>query len=276
MSAHPAKNSHATEHAGTEPANKKQKKDEYVLYYWGGIPGRGEFVRLAFEYAGVPYTNMQDSAKLLPTITDAAKCGHPPHFAPPALKLPSGRFLSQTPAILNYLAPKLGLAGDKEGEEAELERSSINQLVLTALDLTNETHDTHHPIASELYYEDQKEAAASRAKSYRKNRLPKFLKHFENVLATNPEAKTHGGAYLIGSSTTTADLVLFHVLSGVSYAFPKRMAALEKSGKYKHVFALKERVANEKAIKEYLASDRRRKFNNNGVFRHYPELDGEE
>lgn len=66
------------------------------------------------------------------------------------------------------------------------------------------------------------------------------------------------------------------MLSGISYAFPKRMAALEKSGSYKHVFALKGRIENEKGIKEYLASDRRRQFNTNGVFRHYPELDGDE
>ena len=95
-------------------------------------------MRLAFEYAGVPYTEMKDARRLIPTITNASKCGHPPSFAPPALKLPSGRFISQTPAILNHIAPKLGLAGTKEGEEAEEERSSINQLVLTALDLCNE------------------------------------------------------------------------------------------------------------------------------------------
>ncbi|THG94011.1 hypothetical protein EW026_g7373 [Hermanssonia centrifuga] len=198
-----------------EPVNKKQKTDEYVLYYWPGTPGRGEYVRLAFEYAGVPYTEMSDPSKLLATITDPAKSGHPPHFAPPALKLPSGRFLSQTPAILNHIAPKLGLAGKKEGDEAEEERSLVNQLVLTALDLCNEvggkTHDVHHPIAVEDYYEDQKEAALARAKSYRKSRLPKFLKHFQAVLSSNPEGKKSGGTYLIGSSTTIADLVLFHV-----------------------------------------------------------------
>ena len=172
---------------------------------------------------------MKDPAKLLPSITDASKSGHPPSFAPPALKLPSGRLISQTPNILNYLAPKLGLAGSKEGEEGEEERASINQLVLTALDLCNEvrvllicgqnqtlttinqTHDVHHPIAVEKYYNEQKNAAAARAKSYRANRLPKFLKHFEKVLATNPETKDIGETYLIGSTTTTADLTLFHV-----------------------------------------------------------------
>lgn len=260
--------------ASDERAAKKQKTEEYVLYYWPGIPGRGEYVRLAFEYAGVPYTEMSDPKKLLPSITDASKSGFPPHFAPPALKLPSGRFLSQTPAILNHIAPKLGLAGKVADGDVEEIRSTVNQLVLTVLDLSNETHDVHHPIAVEDYYEDQKEAAAARAKSYRANRLPKFLKYFQNVLASNPDAKNNGGAYLVGSTTTTADLVLFQVLDGISFAFPKRIATLKASGDYDNVFALKDRVAQETGIKEYLASGRRQPFSS-GLFRHYEELDAE-
>jgi glutathione S-transferase len=76
--------------------------------------------------------------------------GSPPHFAPPCLELPSGKYLSQTSAILDYLAAKLGLdgsagvVGEEEEEEEEEEedkmlvRSHVNQLVLTALDLNNE------------------------------------------------------------------------------------------------------------------------------------------
>ena len=75
---------------------------------------------------------------MLPAITDAKQSGYPPHFAPPALKLPSGRIISQTPAILNHIAPKFGLAGKKESEDEEEVRSTVNQLVLTALDLSNE------------------------------------------------------------------------------------------------------------------------------------------
>jgi len=258
-----------------EPAVKKQKTEEYVLYYWPGIPGRGEYVRLAFEYAGVPYTEKSDPSTLLPTITDPTKASHPPAFAPPALKLPSGRFLSQTPAILNHIAPKFGLAGDKEGEDAEEQRSIVNQLVLTALDLCNETHDLHHPLAVEKYYDDQKDAALQRAVSYRKYRLPKFFKHFQTVLTSNPDTDSDG-TYLVGNKTTTADLVLFHLLCGVSYAVPKRVAALQASGEYDNVFKLKERIENEKGIKEYIASGRRQAFTTNGVFRHYPELDAAE
>ncbi|CAL1699192.1 unnamed protein product [Somion occarium] len=219
--------------SSSEPATKKQKTQEYVLYYWPGIPGRGEYVRLAFERSGTPYTEFNDGSKLLGILTNPKKVGHPTHFAPPALKLPSGRFISQTPAILNYLAPRLGLAGEKwvkisekqkEGEKVEVgseeyegaeeERSTVNQLVLTALDLCNETHDVHHPVATEDYYEDQKDVSLRRAVSYRKNRLPKFLAHFERVLDCNPENK-NGNTYLVGSRTTNADLVLFHVCTSL-------------------------------------------------------------
>jgi len=265
----------------SEPASKKQKTDEYILHYWPGLPGRGEYVRLAFEYAGIPSTENLDPGNLISTITDPAKSSSPPALAPPALKLPSGRFLSQTSAILNHIAPKFGLAGEKGskglegGEEGEEERSVVNQLVLTGLDLCSETHDVHHPLAVHLYYEDQKEAAVERAKAYREYRLPKFLKHFQTVLTSNPDAKTNGGTYLVGSKTTTADLVLFHVIDGVLFAFPKRVAALKATGEYDNVFKLHERVSSEKGIKEYLASGRRTKFAN-GLFRHYEELDGDE
>ncbi|KAH9936032.1 glutathione S-transferase C-terminal-like protein [Amylocystis lapponica] len=270
------------------PPGEEEKDKGYTLYYWPGVPGRGEYIRLAFEYAGEPYVEANDVKKLLPTLTDTAR-GHPTHFAPPALELPSGRLLSQTPAILNHLAPKFALAGewgsklagpdanaltDEERERAEEERSIVNQLVLTALDLGSEAHDVHHPIAASKYYEDQKDAAAARAADFRAIRIPKFFGHFQAVLAHNPDTG-EDGTFLIGTRTTTADLVLFHVFEGLQHAFPRLFAALEKGGKYKNVFALHERVAGEKGIKEYLASGRRQEFGM-GIFRHYVELDAEE
>ncbi|RPD54890.1 glutathione S-transferase C-terminal-like protein [Lentinus tigrinus ALCF2SS1-7] len=278
------------------PPEKKQRTEEYILYYWPGIPGRGEYVRLALEYAGIPYReNHKDVPKIL---TKTEKIGTPPHFAPPALQLPSGRVISQTPAILNHIGPRCGLAGvlgsklntltaegrtalrelsDEELEKAEEERSVVNQLTLTALDWCNESHDVHHPIATSLYYEEQQEAAAQAAEVFRKIRIPRWLEYFESVLASNPatEGTNEGRTYLVGKQTTTADLVLFHVLDGNLFAFPARLGQLRKSGKYDNVFALHERVKGEKGIGEYIASGRRQKFSM-GLFRYYEELDGEE
>lgn len=146
----------------------------------------------------------------------------------------------------------------------------INELVLTALDgLSNEAHDTHHPVAPNSYYEEQKEEAKRTASDYRTNRLPKFLGYFERVLS-GPASK--GGEYLYGGSLTVADLVLWQCLDGVKHAFPKAMGRLEKEGKYGKVFALYERVGGLERIKKYLESERRQAYSD-GVWRHYPELD---
>ncbi|PCH35102.1 glutathione S-transferase C-terminal-like protein [Wolfiporia cocos MD-104 SS10] len=272
------------------PPEKKQRSAGYTLYYWPGIPGRGEYIRLAFEYAGEPYTEMLDAETLVPTLQDPARIGAPPHFAPPALELPSGRVISQTAAILNHIAPKFGLAGargsklagegakelsEEEREAAEEERSTVNQLVQTALDVNNDAHDTHHPLASSKYYEEQKEAALERAADFRATRIPKYFSHFEAVLTSNPATANGARTYLVGKQTTTADLVLFHVIDGLLFAFPKRMGAVKKSGKYDSVFQLYERVQQEKGIKEYIASGRRQEFSM-GIFRHYEELDADE
>ena len=61
--------------------------DRYELLYWPGIQGRGEFVRLAFEDAGVPYEDvgrqpggeaaivrlLEERRKLILGFLDAAK-----------------------------------------------------------------------------------------------------------------------------------------------------------------------------------------------------------
>ncbi|KAI0676270.1 glutathione S-transferase C-terminal-like protein [Trametes maxima] len=275
-------------------APKKQRTDDYVLYYWPGLPGRGEYIRLALEYAGIPYQEKHED--IMGTLWSPAKTGTPPHFAPPALQLPSGRVLSQTPNILNHIAPRCGLAGewgnklntltedgraalralsDEELEKADEERSAINQLVLTAFDWQTETHNIHHPLAISLYYEDQKAEALRAAKIFRDERIPRFFEHFESVLASNPATEKDAKVYLVSKQTTTADLVLFHVITGVTFQFPKRVRKLKETGKFDNVFKLVERVKGEKGVKEYIASGRRLEFGL-GIFRHYEELDGEE
>jgi glutathione S-transferase len=136
---------------------------------------------------------------------------NPPALAPPILR--HGDLLtSQTPNILLYLGPRLGLVPSAEGEDGDPDALyRINALALTALDgLTNEVHDCHHPVATGLYYEDQKEEALRKSADYVKNRLPKFLGYFERVL----KGKASGdGPWLYGGQLTYADLVLFQVRS---------------------------------------------------------------
>ncbi|MGH8633728.1 MAG: glutathione S-transferase C-terminal domain-containing protein, partial [Burkholderiales bacterium] len=184
-------------------------------------------------------------------------------FAPPILKAGS-LLISQTANILLYLGPRLGLV-----PKAEAARLWVHQLQLTLTDLVVEAHDAHHPIAKSLYYEDQKPEALRRAAEFRALRLPKFLGYFERVLAANPG----GDRYLVGKSLTYVDLSMFQTFASLNYAFPRTMEGMSR--KHPRLTALHQRVRERPRIATYLASSRRIPFNEHGIFRHYPELDGE-
>ena len=235
----------------------------YLLYYWPTIQGRGEFVRLALEEAGAGYVDVAREGKsgvaAMMKIIDDRRGARPP-FAPPILK--AGKLvIAQTANILFYLGPHLHLAPRDEAG-----RLWAHQLQLTVTDLVAEIHDTHHPISSWLYYEQQKPEAARRTKVFWRHRVPKFLNYFERVLANN------GGKYLVGGRLSYVDLSLFQIVEGLRYAFPKRMKRFEK--KIPGVVALHDRVARRPRIKAYLASKRRIPFSQSGIYRYFKELDG--
>jgi glutathione S-transferase len=238
----------------------------YLLYYWPAIQGRGEFVRLALEEAGAVYRDVaRESGKgagipAMMKLLDG-RVTRRPSFAPPFLK--AGRLMiGQTANILQYLGAKHGLAPRDEAG-----RLWIQGLQLTIADFVAEVHDTHHPVAVMLYYEDQKKEAKRRAEDFLKNRLPKFLGYFENILQRN----SRGSHYLGGRRVSYADLSLFQIIAGLSYAFPKSTARQVR--KFPRVFALHARIQQRERIMAYLASERRIPFNNDGIFRHYTELD---
>jgi glutathione S-transferase len=220
----------------------------YQLHYWPTIQGRGEFVRLALEAAGADYVDVAreppshggGEAALGRSLKDTSRTRAP--FAPPFL-VDGEIVVGQTAAILLYLGPRLGLAGTGEADALW-----THQLQLTVADAVAEAHDAHHPLSIGLYYEDQREAAAQRARSFREERIPKFLGWFEEVLRRNPAGDRH----LVGDALTYADLSLFQLVAGLRY----------------HA-----NVARRQRIHDYLRSPRRIAFNEDGIFRHYPELD---
>jgi glutathione S-transferase len=235
----------------------------YELYYWAGIQGRGEFVRLALEEAGADYVDVAREAggeSAMSRLLGGGDVQHPP-FAPPFLRA-GELIIGQTANILLYLGARHGVAPDDEAG-----RLWTHQLQLTIADLVDEVHDTHHPIASSLYYEDQRREARTRAADFLKSRAPKYLGYFERVLERNEAGDRH----LVGAALTYPDLSLFQIVAGLRYAFPRAMARLEP--KHPRVVALHDRVAARPRIAAYLASDRRIAFNEHGIFRHYPELD---
>ncbi|ACK51313.1 Glutathione S-transferase domain protein [Methylocella silvestris BL2] len=231
----------------------------YKLYYWPEIQGRGEFVRLALEEAGADYVDVARGENGIATLIDVMEQADRPPFAPPFLK-DGDVLIGQTAAILLYLGPKLGLA-----PRAEAGRLWVHQIQLTIADAVAEAHDTHHPIDVELYYKDQKPEARRRAEAFRRARIPKFLGWFETVLTRNP------GGFLVGKRLTYADLSLFQLVEGLSYAFPKAMKGTLKQAP--RVAALRQAVAERPRLSAYLASPRRIPFNEDGIFRHYSELD---
>ena len=235
------------------------------LYYWPGIQGRGEFVRLALEDAGAAYSDVARQRKngmdSMMRFLGGEKPGALP-YAPPFVKV-GDAVVSQTANVLAFLAPRLGLVPKGEAPRAE-----ASQIQLTLADFVGEIHDTHHPIAGSLYYEDQKAAAKQRARTFVDERMPRYLGWLEKVLERNRKS---GGQWLVGSDCSYVDLSAFQIVEGLRYAFPNAMARLEPE--CPRLVGLRDRVAARRRIASYLKSKRRQPFNQMGIFRHYPELD---
>jgi glutathione S-transferase len=238
----------------------------YELYYWPSIQGRGEYGRLTLEQAGARYRDVAREPGRRAGVAALMRFLNGPHvrrppFAPPFLK--AGRLIiGQTANILQFLGPRHGLVPKDAAT-----RLWIHELQLTIADFVVEIHDTHHPVASGLYYEEQKKEARRRAADFLQNRAPKYLGYFERALGTS----ARGQHYLTGAKLTYADLSLFQIIAGLSYAFPS--ATAKSARKYRRLFALHARVQELPRIAAYLASPRRIPFNNDGIFRYYPELD---
>jgi glutathione S-transferase len=240
----------------------------YEFYYWPGIQGRGEFVRLTLEEAGADYIDIArkpesegGGEEALMAFLERDDIPYSP-FAPPFLK-DGDVLIGQTTAILLYLGDRHGLAPSDAAK-----RLWVHPIQLTIADLVGEAHDTHHPLSGALYYEDQQPEALRRAMHFREARIPKFLGWFERILARNPE----GAGHLVGSALTYADLSLFQIVEGLVYAFPRRMR--RTLGEVPRLEALHQAIAQRPRIRAYLNSDRRIAFNEQGIFRRYPELDG--
>jgi glutathione S-transferase len=239
----------------------------YELYYWPHIQGRGEFVRLALEDAGADYIDVargpESEGQGIPAVRrflDNASVALPP-YAPPFLKA-GDQVLGQTANILQFLGPRLGLVPQDDAG-----RSWTHQLQLTVADFVDEAHDTHHPLGSQLYYEEQKPEALRRARGFIEQRMPKYLGYFQRVLERNPARC----GWLVGGSLTYADTSVFQVIEGLRYAFPNAMKRLEPQ--YPGLVKLRDAVASRPRLAAYLASPRRIPFNEKGLFRRYPELD---
>ena len=231
----------------------------YDLWYWPDIQGRGEFVRLALEAAGIPYRDRarEDGAEAL--LADMKARGPRGPFAPPYLDT-GDLVIAQAAHILAWLSDRHDL-----GSNDEATMLWLIQLQLTITDVVAEVHNVHHPVEMMAYYDDQKSEAARAAAQFREERLPKFLGYFEQA------AGAIDGDWVAGDRWSPVDTSLFQLVEGLRYMFPRRMQAIE--GDYPRLIAIHDGVAALPGIGAYLASERRIAFNEDGIFRHYPELD---
>jgi len=230
----------------------------YKLWYWAEIQGRGEFVRLPLEAAGIAYQDIAREKGSGALIADMeSRRGRAP-FAPPYLDT-GDLVIAQVANILLYLGEKHGLAPHDDAG-----RFWLHQFELTVSDFVAEVHNVHHPVDVSDYYEGQKPEAARYAEQFREERMPKYLNHFE-------EAAQAGGDWLTGDTWSYGDTSIFQLVEGLRYMFPRRMKTLEP--KLPGLVRIRDKVAGLPGIAAYLASDRRIPFNTQGIFRHYPELD---
>jgi glutathione S-transferase len=230
------------------------------LWYWPHIQGRGEFVRLALEAAGIDYEDCARTKGTDALIDDLdARAGRAP-FAPPYLEI-DRLVIAQVANILLYLGDRRDLA-----PSAIADRYWVHQLQLTIADMVAEAHNVHHPVAVMDYYDDQKAEAARAAQQFRDERMVKYLDHFEEA------AECNDGPWMIDHRWTYADTSIFQLIEGLRYMFPQRMATL--GPRYPALARVHDLVAKLPGVHAYLGSARRIAFNEEGIFRHYPELDG--
>ncbi len=231
------------------------------LWYWPSIQGRGEFVRLVLEAGEIPYRDRarEDGAEAM--MRDMASRGPRAPFAPPYL-VAGDVMVAQVADIILFLQDRHGI-----GAQDAATRYWLHQLQLTVADLVAEVHAVHHPVAAMAYYDEQRAEAARAAAVFRAERIPKFLDHFDHA------AGAADGEWIAGTQWSGVDMAFFQVIEGLRYMFPRRMAAL--AGRWPRLERLRDAVAALPAVAAYLASDRRVAFNTDGIFRHYPELDGD-
>lgn len=234
----------------------------YELYYWPHLQGRGEFIRLILEDVGAEYNDVARSddggIEHILELRERRFSPTRPHYAPPILKA-GDLSVGQTSVICAWLGERHGLVGPSEAE-----RLRARELLAAVLDVVDEAHDTHHPVSTALFFEDQQDAAILASQNFVDQRIPQWMTFFDSVIEA-------AGGGLLGAHTTYPDLALFQLVDGLNHAFPKAMAHV--APRMPRVLEVHRHVQTRPGIAAYLASPRRIPFNEQGIFRYYPSLD---
>jgi glutathione S-transferase len=193
-------------------------------------------------------------------LMDDRRQPHPP-LAPPFLQ-DGPLLIGQVGAILQHLGPALKLVPRNAALQVWTQ-----QIQLTIGDLVAEVHALHAAADGDPGGGDQRPGAHRRAAAFCGERLPAFLQWCETILRRNPAGSRH----LVGGKLSYADLSLFQLVQGLRHACPR--AAGRALSAAPGVVALHDRVADQPRVAAYLRSPRRLPFNEQGLFRHDPDLD---
>ncbi|GFR48365.1 hypothetical protein Agub_g10255, partial [Astrephomene gubernaculifera] len=222
-----------------------QEQQPWELIYWPGFKGRGEYVRLVFEEAGVPYIDVGVKEGFQAVMDFCWKGGNSgfPVRAPPAVR--KGDFvLSNTPVIMAYLGREFGLMPSDPRDAAHVE-----QLLQVVTDGVAEGRLAFHP--KDFYASHKQQVAESQPyiRQYGEQRLPRYLGFWEQVLERNP-CQEQG--FLLGDRLSVADLAVYQYMAAAQQHFHAHYDAVEAPRAKEH----QARMAARPRIRDYLASER--------------------
>lgn len=184
------------------------EKPEFKLFYWPGMLGRGEFMRLLFHETQTPYEEVFKDK----SFEEAKQMGYgrgKKHFAFPVIEH-GDIVLSQTPVICRYLGKKLDHG--RLYPKTEKDRLQAEVLMAGVVDVVEEGCRAWHPIDYNATYDSQKEQAKPFIEYYKKKRLPRWLDFFETTLKDN--YSENGELVFVGKQISWVDLCIFHFVDG--------------------------------------------------------------
>lgn len=222
--------------------------ETWKLYYWDMCPGRGEYVRIVFEEAGVQF--LEDRDNILEKVIKGGMEGFPA-FAPPVIT--RGDFkLSQTPVICEYLGKHFNLypASDTDVWHAR-------QINLTIHDFQADGRNVFHAKQFTASYFGQEAETQGHIDWFRKERLPRWLLYFEKLL----QANDNGRSFVIGDKLTYVDLGLLQVLRNAANQFSDEWIKMD----IPLIKAFKQRMEARPNLAAYFKSDRCQPFEGNSM-----------
>lgn len=209
--------------------------------------GRAEYLRVMFEEADVPYEDISEGIKEY--FWSDTEAQPRPVLAPPVIRK-DDFVLCQTPVCAKHLAVEFGMYPSSSRDDA----SRAEQIVATVHEYIAEGRMAFHPVKNSMSYHDQVEEAKPYIEAFKKERLPRYMSHFERCLEAN---NTIGGSsFFVGNSLTYVDLQVMVMLQVTRFQVPDAWEKLDAP----LLKAFLDGIEARPRIRAYLDSDRKRPF----------------